>query len=120
MSSPTLPDPAMAEEVSPHEVAAWLGAGGEDAPVVIDCREAEELEICRIEGARWLPLGEIPSAIESLRGETARGIIISCHHGMRSLRAARYLRQHGIDRAFSMAGGIDAWSRLIDPAVPRY
>lgn len=120
MNTPALPNPATTEEVTPHEVAAWLATTGGDAPVVIDCREAEELELCKINGARWLPLGGIPAATESLREHAERGIIISCHHGMRSLRAARFLRQQGIERAFSMAGGIDAWSQLIDPAVPRY
>ena len=120
MNLPALPAPLVTEEVTPRQVASWLAASGATGPVVIDCREAGELEICRIDGARWIPLGEIPAALDSLRGEADRGIVISCHHGMRSLRAARYLRQHGIDRAFSMAGGIEAWSMEIDPSVPRY
>lgn len=115
-----LPDPSCVEEVTPMDVAAWLASGDETAPVVIDCREADELEICRIAGARWIPLGDFPSALDSLREHAHRGVVVSCHHGMRSLRAARFLRQHGIDRAFSMAGGIDAWSQLIDPEVSRY
>ncbi len=116
----SLPDPKATEEVAPEDVAAWLAADDASAPVVIDCREADELEICRIDGARWIPLGQIPAAIDDLRRESARGIVISCHHGVRSLRAARYLRQQGIERAFSMEGGIDAWSSRIDSSVPRY
>jgi len=118
--APALPAPESTEEVAPRDVAAWLAAGTGDAPLVIDCREPEEWDICRIEGARGLPLGEFPTAVASLREHAGRGIVVSCHHGVRSLRAARFLRQQGIARAFSMAGGIDAWSRLIDPAVPRY
>jgi len=120
MMVPALPDPNCSEEVSPHEVAAWLASGADDAPVVIDCREAEELEICKIDGARWIPLGELPASLGSMKEFAERGVVVSCHHGMRSLRAARFLRQHGIERAFSMAGGIEAWSREIDAAVPRY
>lgn len=120
MNAPPLPDPQATEEVSPQDVAAWLETNDPSPPVVIDCREAEELEICKIDGARWIPLGEIPAAVDALRAEAARGIVISCHHGMRSLRAARFLRQHGIERAFSMVGGIDAWSQAVDPSVPRY
>jgi len=120
MNAPTLPDPNVAEEVTVEDVAAWLASGDEQTPVVIDCREAEELEICKIAGARWIPLGEFPAKVESIREFAGRGVVISCHHGMRSLRAARFLRQQGIERAFSMAGGIDAWSCVIDPAVPRY
>lgn len=120
MIDPSLPDPVASEEVTPQDVAAWLASGDDFAPVVIDCREAEELEVCKIDGARWIPLGNFPSAVDSLREFADRGVVVSCHHGMRSLRAARFLRQHGIERAFSMAGGIDAWSREIDAAVPRY
>lgn len=120
MNSPALPDANVAEEVTPQDVAAWLAVGGETGPVLIDCREAEELEICRIEGARWIPLGEFPAKVDAIREFAERGVVVSCHHGMRSLRAARFLRQQGIEQAFSMAGGIDAWSCQIDPAVPRY
>jgi len=120
MSAPALPDPHEAEEVTPHDVAAWLGAGDGNVPVLIDCREAEELEICNIKGARWIPLGDFPSSLDLLRESADCGVVVSCHHGMRSLRAARFLRQQGIERAFSMSGGIDAWSRMIDPEVPRY
>ena len=122
MMNPALPDPETTEEVSPEDVAAWLAAGdAAGGPILIDCREAGELEICRIDGARWIPMGEIPAAVDALREEDGpRGIIISCHHGMRSLRVARFLRQHGLERVFSMAGGIDAWSLRIDPAVMRY
>lgn len=120
MTAPNLPAPDASEEVSPHDVAAWLASGDDGAPVVIDCREAEELEICKIDGARWIPLGEFPAVVDSLKEFEQRGVVVSCHHGMRSLRAARFLRQQGIKRAFSMVGGIDAWSRVIDPGVPRY
>ncbi len=120
MSTPDMPDPTASEEVTVHEVAAWLATGGDACPVVIDCREAEELEICKIDGAKWIPLGEFPIKLESIRQYAGRGVVVSCHHGMRSLRAARFLRQHGIERAYSMAGGIDAWSLEVDPGVPRY
>jgi rhodanese-related sulfurtransferase len=120
MISPALPAPNVAEEVTPQDVTAWLACGDESVPVLIDCREAEELEICRIEGARWIPLGEFPAKVDVMSEWSERGVVVSCHHGMRSLRAARFLRQQGIERAFSMAGGIDAWSCQIDPAVPRY
>lgn len=120
MKAPALPDPCDAEEITPDVVAGYLASGAELAPVVIDCREADELAICRIEGSRWIPLGEFPVSLESLREHEEHGVIILCHHGMRSLRAARFLRQNGIQRAFSMTGGIDAWSRLIDSEVPRY
>lgn len=119
--TPRLPDPATSEEVTPQDVAAWLTAENPgQSPVVVDCREAEEIDICRIDGSHWLPMADFPEAVAKLHEHADRGIVVTCHHGVRSLRAARFLRHHGIARAFSMAGGIDAWSRLIDPEVPRY
>jgi len=47
-------------------------------------------------------------------------IVVLCHHGQRSLSVAMWLRGQGFERAQSLAGGIDAWSRVIDPSVPRY
>ncbi|MES2995493.1 MAG: rhodanese-like domain-containing protein [Verrucomicrobiota bacterium] len=115
-----LPDPSETAEVAPQDVAEWLASPQDDHPLVLDCREAEELDICKIRGTDWLPLGRFPESIDSLADVSHRGIVVLCHHGMRSLRAAMFLRSHGIHRAFSMSGGIDAWSRLIDPEVPRY
>lgn len=120
MNSPILPDPNVSEEVTPQDVASWLSFEADIRPLLIDCREAEELEICHIDGAKWIPLGDFPSHVEWIREFAERGVLVSCHHGMRSLRATRYLRQQGIERAFSMAGGIDAWSCQIDSSVPRY
>jgi rhodanese-related sulfurtransferase len=40
--------------------------------------------------------------------------------GARSERVTAFLRASGFARAVNLAGGIDAWSREIDPAVPRY
>jgi adenylyltransferase/sulfurtransferase len=92
----------------------------EQRPRLIDCREGEEVAICEIHGHEWVPLGSFPESIQRLTNDSDRGVIIYCHHGMRSLRAAAFLRAHGVEKAFSMSGGIDAWSRVIDPAVPRY
>lgn len=107
-------------EISPRAVAEWVHLPAEQRPRLIDCREADELAICRIEGCEWVPLGTFPSALEKLTADTGRGVVVYCHHGMRSLRAASFLRAHGVENAFSMSGGIDEWSALIDPGVPRY
>jgi rhodanese-related sulfurtransferase len=92
------------------------------APILIDCREDSEWRTARIQGARLVPLGQISAHAEHLAAESeeqGRLIVVHCHHGVRSLKAAAILRAHGAD-AKSMAGGIEAWSVQIDPAVPRY
>jgi len=116
----SLPNPAESEEVTIRDVAEWVSLPAEDRPRLIDCREAEELEICQIDGNEWIPLGAIPSVVDALRKDLSRGVVVYCHHGMRSLQAARFLRKHGLENVFSMSGGIDAWSRSIDPTMPRY
>ena len=115
-----LPDPADTLEVTPSAVAEWVNLPPEQRPRLIDCREQDELAVCQIDGNEWYPLGTFSEAREKLTADVGRGVVIYCHHGMRSLRAAAFLRAHGVENAFSMHGGIDAWSRLIDPDVPRY
>jgi rhodanese-related sulfurtransferase len=94
-----------------------LRATGEDI-LLIDCREADEYARVRIEGAMLIPLREMPQRADELAPH--RRIVVHCHHGGRSLKAADWLRQNGFASAQSMAGGIDAWAIEIDPKLPRY
>jgi rhodanese-related sulfurtransferase len=86
----------------------------------LDCREQDEYEIARIEGAVLLPMSELQLRVEELESSRDARIVVHCHHGGRSLRVANWLRAQGFPNAQSMAGGIDAWSLEIDPDVPRY
>lgn len=112
-----LPDAGVTEEVTPKEVEALLEA---DAIRLIDCREEDEYALCRIEGATLVPLQQIPEQLDAIRGEGDRPVVVYCHHGVRSLHATQFLRARGFEDAFSLAGGIDAWSQMIDSDVPRY
>ena len=103
-------------EISPAEVQRKLEAG--DDFNFVDVREPEEFALARIEGARLIPMRSVPAALSELDDD--RPVIVFCHHGVRSLNVANWLREHGIEQAWSMAGGIDLWSRQIDPKVPRY
>lgn len=107
-------------EVSPADVAAWIDLPADRRPLLIDCREDEELAICRISGNEWIPLGTIPASLGRIAENSQRGVVVYCHHGMRSLRATAFLRSRGVENAFSMRGGIDLWSTEIDPEVARY
>jgi rhodanese-related sulfurtransferase len=117
---PSLPDAETTLEISPRAVAEWCRLPADQRPRLIDCREDEELSICRIDGSEWFPLGSFPQVIGKLTADSGRGVVVFCHHGMRSQRAAAFLRAHGVSNAFSMSGGIDMWSEIIDPSVPRY
>lgn len=107
-------------EIRPEAVAEWMRLPRDQRPRLIDCREEDELAICQIAGNEWFPLGIFPTAGERLTADGARGVVVYCHHGMRSLRGASILRQQGVEKAFSMKGGIEAWSEFVDREMPRY
>ena len=103
-------------EIKPAEVKARMDRG--EKLVLIDVREPWEHQLCSIQGATLVPLGSLAASLQSL--PDVDEVICYCHHGMRSLDAAAWLRFQGIERAKSLEGGIERWSVEIDPSVPRY
>ncbi len=93
--------------------------GSDGAPMLLDVRESWEIATASLPGSRNIPMGEIPSRAHAELDPDAP-IVVMCHHGARSLSVAMWLRNQGFEQAQSLAGGIDQWSRTIDPAVPRY
>lgn len=86
--------------------------------VFLDVREHSELEICRIEGALHIPMGEIPDCADNLpRGHP---IIVICHHGMRSAQVQRYLLARGFEEVINLTGGVHAWAKDVDPEMAKY
>ena len=88
--------------------------------VLIDCREPDEHALVRIAGARLLPMSEVAARIHELDDYRDSQIAVHCHHGGRSLKVARWLRENGFPTAQSMSGGIDQWAQEIDPSLARY
>ena len=105
-------------EISPGEVAGLRAEG--TAFTFIDCREEDEWNVCRIEGAVLMPLSTFGEIARQRFTDPEERVVIHCHHGMRSAQAAHFLRQLGIPLVWSLAGGIEAWSLEVDAAVPRY
>jgi rhodanese-related sulfurtransferase len=103
-------------EVTPTDLKQRLDRG--DRLLLIDVREPWEFDVCHIEGAKLIPMGQIPANIQSL--DVDEEVVCYCHHGMRSLDVAVWLRNQGVASAKSLAGGIERWSVEIDPKVPRY
>lgn len=88
---------------------------------LIDVRQPEEYAICRIDGSDLIPMNTVPAALQDLEGRSDEGtLIVICHHGVRSLNVANWLRGQGVSSCQSMAGGIDRWSLEVDASVPRY
>jgi rhodanese-related sulfurtransferase len=86
---------------------------------LIDVREQWEFAATRVEGSVLIPMGEIPARASSEFKQDER-LVIMCHHGVRSMNVTAWLRNQGYEQAQSMRGGIDAWSREVDPGVARY
>ena len=104
-------------EISPEEVKSKLDQA--ERFTLLDVREPWEFETAHMEGAKLLPMGDIPSrAHQELDPEDH--IVVVCHHGVRSMNVTAWLRQQGFEKAQSMRGGIDAWSRVVDGNVPTY
>jgi len=88
-------------------------------PVLLDVREPWEFQTASIPGGVLMPMGEVASRAHSELDPDAP-IVVMCHHGSRSLNVALWLRDQGFAHVQSLSGGIDAWSRSIDPEIPRY
>src|SRR5713101_85843 len=104
-------------EITPEEVK---NAGERKEPfTLLDVREPGEFETAHIEGTTLIPMGDVPSRAHQELDPEAH-IIVYCRHGVRSMNVTAWLRQQGFEKAQSMAGGIDAWSRRVDGKVPMY
>ncbi|MEM7792000.1 MAG: rhodanese-like domain-containing protein [Verrucomicrobiota bacterium] len=106
----------MNKEISAVE-ASKLKESSPDV-TLLDVREDAELEICNIQGAIHIPMGQIPGQLDALPKEGK--LIVFCHHGMRSLNVVQYLEAQGFRNAVNMAGGINAWAIEVDASVGRY
>ncbi len=103
-------------EISANEAAILLK---EKQARLIDVREPWEFETTRIDGSLPMPMGEVAArAHQELEPDEL--LVVLCHHGIRSMNVAVWLRGQGFEQAQSVRGGIDAWSVEVDPTVKRY
>jgi rhodanese-related sulfurtransferase len=106
-------------EISPLDAKAALDQPGN--AVLIDVREPEEFAVSHLENSCLIPMRNIPAELQKLdEWAETQNLLVLCHHGVRSLQVVAWLREKGIDGCYSIAGGIDRWSREVDPSVPQY
>ena len=89
-----------------------------DKFVLVDVREPFEWDICHLDQAKLIPLGQLPSRMSEL--DSADEIVIHCKSGGRSAKAVRLLQEAGFSKLHNVEGGITAWAEEIDPSVPKY
>jgi molybdopterin/thiamine biosynthesis adenylyltransferase/rhodanese-related sulfurtransferase/molybdopterin converting factor small subunit len=104
-------------EITAEELRREMQEKGPEL-VLIDVREPHEWDIAHIDGARLIPLGQLPERLGELDGHAE--IVTHCHHGARSMKALQLLKGAGFSRVRSLAGGIDAWAERIEVGMPRY
>lgn len=104
------------EEMTVRELKARMDAG--TAPTIVDVREPAEFQICRIPGAKLIPLGQLADRIGEL--DPSAELVLQCKSGARSARATALLRGRGFSKARNLAGGILAWIDQVDPSQPKY
>lgn len=108
-------------EISVKQLAQRI-THGSDTLQLIDVREAQEIEIARLEGFEVLPLSEFAQWSEEIatRFDRDRETLVICHHGVRSAQMCHWLASQGFSNVKNIAGGIDAYSVLVDDSIPRY
>lgn len=106
------------KSISPGELAAWLSDTRRERPLLLDVREPWEYEKARIDGSQLVPMREVPGRLDEI--DPQREVVAICHHGGRSAQVAVFLEKNGYNKVHNLVGGLDAWARTVDPAVPIY
>jgi rhodanese-related sulfurtransferase len=104
------------DEIGVDELKERMDRG--EAPPILDVREPQEFEICRIPGAVLIPMRELPSRLNELVRSTE--LVVHCRSGVRSANATLWLRTQGFVRVRNLTGGILEWIDKVDPSQPKY
>ncbi len=108
----------MVQQIHPAELKRKLDAG--EPVYLVDVRNPDEFAFCRLPDSLLIPLPDLIRRTDEVTPPAGAAVVVYCHHGVRSLTGAAILQRAGVENPASLAGGIDLWSRVIDPAVPRY
>ena len=104
-------------ELSPGQLKDHLAAAAEP-PLLLDVREPWEYELTHLPESVLIPVSEIAARLDEL--DPGRETVVVCHHGIRSGKVAWLLARAGFERVINLRGGLDAWAKEVDPAMPVY
>ena len=107
-------------EIIPSDASTLFDALKPADCLLVDCRTEEEYSIAKIAKSKLIPMQEIPGRLDEFEPWRQKRLVVHCHHGVRSLRVAKWLREQGFDNAQSLKGGIEAWRNEIDSSIPAY
>ncbi len=105
-------------QLRPAELKEWLDDPQREAPLLLDVRELWEFDRCHIAGAMLVPMGTIPTQLNTL--DPDRETVVICHHGVRSYHVAKFLEHNGFNNVINLSGGVDAWAKEVDRTMPLY
>lgn len=108
----------MVRQIDVQGLAERLKAG--ESIHLLDVRQQWEYDLAALPGSQLIPLAELPARAGEVQPAEGALVVVYCHHGIRSLSGAALLERAGLTNVVSLAGGVDAWSRQIDPTLPRY
>ncbi len=116
----------MIAQIRPAAFSTWLKSLNGIPPLVLDVREPWEISTACVKplpdaptfDLLLMPMQTTPQRLAELPQD--RPIACLCHHGMRSQQVAAFLFSRGFENVVNIAGGIDAWSRELDPTVASY
>lgn len=106
------------QQINPPELRAWLDDATRTPPLLLDVREAWEIERAALSNAVWMPMREVPTRVAEL--DPAAEIVVVCHHGVRSFHIARFLEQQGFGCVYNLSSGVEGWARQVDPTMQTY
>src|SRR5262249_21127897 len=111
-----VPREAAGGEIAPEELKARIDRG--EQVYILDVRNPNEFQICRIPGSTLLPLPEFGQRASEVPRD--REVVVHCKSGIRSAKAIQFLREQGYTNLKNLTGGILAWAERIDPSMPKY
>ena len=108
------------KQITVQELAEWLEKKADHPFRLVDVRELDEYDFCKIRHSELIPLSQFADLAPQQLSDKSTPMVIYCHHGMRSQRASDWLESKGYQQVYNLSGGIHEWAEQMEPEMPRY